>query len=323
MDLRPENFRDWIPYRFGIDADGPHVSWVYFGDRRLTDPFYDDTLAKVFQRPFSQAFRQRTSLGFLKEMSESSPGVPVKGFIFHVSRCGSTLVSQMLAALPKNIVASEAAPIDLVLRSNAPEEFRIEALRCIVNAFAQRRFDAESALYIKFDPWSISELAVIRKAFPDVPWIFMYRNPVEVMVSNARMPGAQMIPGAISSIFPDMTLEQTLMMSFEERVARTIASFCEAGLGAKDDPKGIFVNYSELPEVFMTRIAAHFGLSFAEEEMEILAKASKRDAKSPSANFSPDSEEKRKSASEAIVEAAERFVDRKYAALETVRLSKI
>ena len=35
-----------------------------------------------------------------------------------MSRCGSTLVSQMLAALPQNIVISEAAPIDAVVQLN-------------------------------------------------------------------------------------------------------------------------------------------------------------------------------------------------------------
>ena len=38
------------------------------------------------------------------------------GFIFHMSRCGSTVISQMLAALAEHVVVSEAGPIDALAR---------------------------------------------------------------------------------------------------------------------------------------------------------------------------------------------------------------
>jgi hypothetical protein len=34
------------------------------------------------------------------------------GFVFHMSRCGSTLVAQMLAVVPDHVVVSEAEPLD-------------------------------------------------------------------------------------------------------------------------------------------------------------------------------------------------------------------
>lgn len=323
MDLKVENFRGWCPFRYGVDADGPHVSWTRLGDRRLREPFFNDTLTSLFQMPFNQAFRQRTPLSFLREMYVQAPGVPATGFIFHISRCGSTLVSQMLASLARSIVVSEAPPLDLVLRSPASEPERVEALRWMVNAFAQRRFDEERDFFVKFDSWSILDLPIIKKAFPEVPWIFMYRNPIEVMVSNARMPGAQLIPGAIKSIFPRLSLEETLMMGFEERLARTIAAFCDAALEAKDDPKGLLVNYSELPQAVTGRIARHFQLDFDAEELRALEDASRRDAKEPSLKFSSDSERKRSEASPRLREAAAAFVDAPYARLEALRLSRI
>ena len=56
--------------------------------------------------------QQRTSI---EALSELPPGVPIAGFIFHMSRCGSTLLSQALAAFESNIVVSEAAPLRSIL----------------------------------------------------------------------------------------------------------------------------------------------------------------------------------------------------------------
>ena len=44
----------------------------------------------------------------LLDQAAAEPGIDPTGFIFHLARCGSTLVSQMLAALPEHIVLSEA-----------------------------------------------------------------------------------------------------------------------------------------------------------------------------------------------------------------------
>src|SRR5438874_313448 len=65
------------------------------------------------------------------------------GLIFHMSRCGSTLVSQMLAALPANIVVSEAPPIDAIVQAyrlmpNADEERYAHWLAALTCAFGHR-----------------------------------------------------------------------------------------------------------------------------------------------------------------------------------------
>jgi len=65
---------------------------------------------KTLNTPFNQLFCDRTPLAALGDYAASNPGIAPDGFIFHVSRCGSTLVSQMLAALPDSIVLSEAGP---------------------------------------------------------------------------------------------------------------------------------------------------------------------------------------------------------------------
>ena len=52
---------------------------------------------------------------------------------------------------------------------------------------------------IKLDAWNIGELPLLRECFPDTPWLFLYRDPLEIAVSHLRRPGMHMVPGMIGA----------------------------------------------------------------------------------------------------------------------------
>ena len=327
MALNIDDFRDWSPIRIYETGKRAFVDWCFLGNKRFTESFHDDTIEKRLREPFNLLFRRQTPIEFLGEIYERRRGVAPTGFIFHVSRCGSTLVSQMLASLAKNIVISEASIIDKIVRadaffSNVSIEQKVIWLRWLLNALAQKRFDEEEHFFVKFDSWNVLDLLLIEKAFPDTAWIFMYRNPVEVIVSNLRQPGMQMIPGAIETIFPKMNLTEILQFPTEERFARTIAAFCNAALERVASRKGKFINYNQLPEAVANEICPHFGVSFSVEEIEKMKHSSNFHAKTPQVRFESDSAEKRREASVAVVRAAAEFVDPLYEQLEKERLQK-
>ena len=92
----------------------------------------------------TDALRRPERLDTLLDVQREIPGMQPAGLIFHMSRCGSTLISQMLAAEPANIVLSEAAPIDDILRAHfrqpgLPEQQRVEWLQAMVKVLAWRR----------------------------------------------------------------------------------------------------------------------------------------------------------------------------------------
>src|SRR5215213_3065868 len=150
MDLREfENFREWLPVRCFWNDNRAFVDWCFVGKERLTEPFFDDSIMKQFREPFNLLFRHQTPIEFLGKLNEFSEGLKPNGFIFHLSRCGSTLISQMLAALPQNIVISEASPIDFVMRrGEVSEDRRAVWLRWMINTFGQKRTGAEENFFI-------------------------------------------------------------------------------------------------------------------------------------------------------------------------------
>ena len=240
-----------------------------------------------------------------------------------MSRCGSTLVSQMLAALPSNIVVSEAPPIDAIVQAHrlmpeAGEERYAHWLASLIGAFGHRRSGDERHFFVKLDSWHTIALPLFRRAFPAVPWVFLYRDPVEVMVSQLRMPGLQMLPGGIGPQLYGIERSYDADMA-EDYYARVLAMVCEPVV-RHDSEGGLLVNYRQLPEAVWTAILPHFGVDCSQAERAAMAAAARYDAKTPAFEFAADSAAKQQEASKAARSAAERWLGDLYHRLEALRV---
>lgn len=98
--------RGWIPFR--LRAGTADCRWLHVGDTRFTDPFFEETIARCMSSPENFFGPQRfTPLSQLPEIAAECDAVEPSAFVFHVSRCGSTLVSQLLALDDSCITLSE------------------------------------------------------------------------------------------------------------------------------------------------------------------------------------------------------------------------
>src|SRR5581483_3596580 len=134
---------------------------------RLSDPFFEGTVRRQLERPFRALFRRVTPIEALDAFREEAPPA---GFIYHWSRCGSTLVTQMLAALPENAAVSEAAPVEQVLSIPGAAE---RWLRPLIAAMGRG-----ARTFVKLEAPHTLALPVLQRIFPETPWIFLYRDPV-------------------------------------------------------------------------------------------------------------------------------------------------
>jgi hypothetical protein len=279
----------FLPIRAGAHSAGTAIDWAWFGPDPLTEPFFEGDIRRALRRPFNRMVRWRMALAdFLADSGRQSGALAPQGFIFHMSRCGSTLMAQMLARSLRNIVVSEAAPIDFAVQTGSPA-----FLRAMVLAFGRRRSGCEQRLFVKLDSWHALALPLFERAFPGTPWLFLYRDPLEVMVSQQREPGAQMVPQLVaSSIFG---LEP--MTPGPDYTARVLNRICTAAAEALASPRGLAFNYRDLPETFDTRILPHFGFAPDAAERAAMHDALGVDAKSPTMPFTPDRAAKQAAAS--------------------------
>jgi hypothetical protein len=242
-----------------------------------------------------------------------------------MSRCGSTLLSQMLAASPKNIVISEAPSVDGVVSADFHEravsdEQRQIWLRGMISALGRRRLAMENRLFIKFQSWHTLDLPMIQRAFPRVPWVFLYRDPLEVMAAHQQDTGGCMIPGVITPAVRQIPLEAALFMGTEEYQAQVLAHILSAAL-EHAGPRGRFVNYNELPEAGWGPISEHFGLSLQPDEISGMRKRAQNNAKVPDTNFSADGVRKRAAATLDARRACEARLNPLYERLQAARLA--
>ena len=168
--------------------------------------------------------------------------------------------------------------------------------------------DEARSLFVKFDAWSAVELALIRQTFPGVPWLFLFRDPVEVLVSQTRLRGAHVIPGAL----PARTLGLTALAACEippvEYAARVLARVGQAALEFSDDARATFVDHADLPGFVLDRLPSAWSLTLSEEDVDRMGAAAVRDAKNPSIPFEPDREQLRAAATVEILAAAEQWL---------------
>lgn len=305
----------------------PRVDWCHLGKHRFTDPFFEETIARCFSDPFNLLFRHETPLERLVDLYEAKPGLTPSGFIFHVSRCGSTLISRLLATLPQNVVLSEAGPLDAVLRAGdylpaLSHDAQADYVRAMIGALGQQRRPEERHLIVKFDAWNIHDLPLLRRAFPDVPWIFVFRDPVEVLVSHQRVTGAHMIPGVLPPAVMGLTPNDLSRVLPDEYAARVLGKVCEAGVRYVTEFGGRAVDYKQLPDAVWSWLPDHFGITCTENDRKRMREAGKYHAKSPAEVFQADTVGKKQAATERIRALAQQWATPWYERLLTLTSPK-
>lgn len=313
----------WLPIRASWHAGELYAHWAYFGARRLRDPFFEGDVRWCLAQPFNRLFRYVTAVEKLAGWLSERPHLQPSGFIFHMSRCGSTLVSQMLAAGSSNIVVSEASPIDAVVqahhwRPDLSEHRQVQWLKSMIGALGQKRCGTEQRHFIKLDCWHTLALPLFRRAFPTVSWIFLYRDPVEVLVSQLRMPGTQMLPQGIGANL--YGIERSYGPgTAEDYYARVLAKVCEPIVRHHNEGGGLLINYRQLPDALFSAILPHFGVACSEADRAAMTEAARYDAKTPGFEFAPDSKTKQQAANAVTRAAADRWLGDLYRQLEILR----
>jgi hypothetical protein len=274
------------------------VDWVHVGQRAPCGFLNQAALRAIADRPFNRLFRRRMTLQDF--MAGARATAAPKGFVFHMSRTGSTLTARMLGALPFTLTISELQPVNDALfvahsaAGLAPEQ-RIALLRAILAAYACE----EQALIVHFDAWHAILLPLIRAAFPGVPFVFLHRDPVEVLVSYARLGG-----GA----FPARAMPQFWEASPDplETVARALGRIC-ASAAANLGDSAIAVDYRDLPAAAVTKILPHFGIDADADTRARMMRVAEQDAKS-GRSFASDAAAKQREASEGLRRLAAEYM---------------
>jgi len=246
---------------------GGKVIWADLGDYPFREWQFMYTIQSLAESgAIGDAFM--TDFSILQDDRILADPIAPSGFLFHISRCGSTLTAKALARLPEHVVINQGGPLqrgfwatitrDWTREAEASPE-NLKAFRNLVLAMTRRRQPEQSRAFVKFISWNTLYMDFAMKAFPDVPALFLYRDPVEVIASVLRETTAVLwAKGRRQAGFlTGLDWERTKAMGDVEYLARCFARYLK--LADEEGERIAVVDYASInPANFPAMLARGF-----------------------------------------------------------------
>ncbi len=157
--------------------------------------------SKVFDYPFfnegAQKIRwkqQHITYPTLDDLKDTSATdlLQLKGFIFHTSHCGSTLLTRMLQTSDQIRMVSEPEAINGLLLAyilhKIPKTQIQEQLQKIINCYRQP-LGNETQVIFKFTSWNVFMIHLFLELYPTTRSIYIDRKTEEVVSSLLKSDG--------------------------------------------------------------------------------------------------------------------------------------
>ena len=290
----------------GSGSGSGKVMWADIGDYPYREWQHIFTISALAERgELGESFA--TDFAILLDDRILADPIEPSGFMFHISRCGSTLTGKALARSPRHLVINQGAPLQrgfwaTITRDWAmeaqPSPENLKAFRNLVRAMTRRRFAGEERAFIKFISWNALYMDFALAAFPQVPAMFLYREPVEVIASVLRETSAVVwAKGRPQAGFlSGLDWRSTETMGEVEYLAHCFARYL--GFATQMGARVSLVNYRDIkPENFADMLARGFGFHPEKGELALMLEQFQFHSKDDKnqQQFKSDSAEKRAS----------------------------
>jgi hypothetical protein len=291
MQLNLSDIDKWIPHKLLGGGPETFVEWLYTGQEQFRDSFFDHTIKRCSGLPQNTTGQKNiTSVGLLQNWAKEINVAEPSAIIFHISRCGSTIMSQTLASDINHIVLSEVPFFDDIIRTPLIDDTQREALlKDTIKFYSQPRNGYGNKVFIKTDSWHIMFYKQLRHMYPSVPFILLYRNPAEVVRSLNKKPGWHCIPQFVASEFLGIQQPVVSVTDFYEYPIRVMEKYFEGYIKIiKDDCNAFLFNYNEGMLTVAEDIYKVLDVSFTETERRQMNQRLTYHSKTPSIQFSPE-----------------------------------
>ncbi|HEY8024078.1 MAG TPA: sulfotransferase [Burkholderiaceae bacterium] len=287
---------DWVPYKL-VRRDEWLCRWFCRAGHRYNEPFFSETVLNCLShQPNGKQFASFSTLDFLVDAVQQVDPIAPTAFIFHVSRCGSTLLAQLLNLHPQHVVLSEAPLIDELLRLPL-QDARVSGsdiepmLAAVIGLLGDRRRD-EMRLFVKPDSWHIRFAPLLRKLYPTAPFILLYRAPQEVIRSHCARRGMQAVPGLLEPALFDLAAENVTPLDADAYMGKVLAYFYrQFARLKKEDSNTLLLNYSQGVESMMQQLAGIAGFTLDTVTWDEIRQRSRYHSKYPGQMFAEQAAE--------------------------------
>lgn len=228
-----------------------------------------DTFASLKALQNKETITFTSDLNVLTDENILTDNIYPTGFIFHAGRCGSTLLTKALAHSRENMVLSEAAPHNQIhtFTGNDKAGENKTLYKNLILAMARKRVATHNTHFIKFTSFNILFFDFIKSVFPDVPTVFLYREPMRILSSfNKNAPAWLSMNNEITEWLSGNSVISATRMNPSELAAKCLSDFFSAALRAGDSLK--LLNYKQLIGENLPQILKAFNTEVTNQQLK-------------------------------------------------------
>jgi len=295
------DFENWLPYKL-VKEDGMlRFYWFNTYGQPFKEPFFEETISLCRTKELRNLLHPSVSdYNTMLDWAAAFDEIQPSAIIFHISRCGSTLLSQMLATSGDNIVLAEVPVFDDILRLPFKEpvidetetsKLFVAALRyhgSKDNSYKNTKKNTKQ-VFIKTDSWHLFFYSQLRALFPLVPFILMYRTPDEVFRSHRKQPGMQSVRGLIEPQIFGISTSDVETMSPDVYLASVLENYLSTYIKIiANDKLCLPINYNEGIKEILAKMGAFTHMKISRADLQKMNDRSMYHSKKPNELFHED-----------------------------------
>lgn len=165
-------------------------------------------------------------------------------------------------------------------------EERDATVKAVIRLLGAKRSGNESRLFVKLDSWNLFFYKTLRRLYPDVPFILLYRSPDAVIRSHQKRRGMQAVPGLIEPELFGFKRDDVQAMTMDEYTAAVLERYFRTMLTSfETDPNVHLLNYQADGTAMLRKLIDTLQLDVSSEEKTQMIERSQYHSKYPSQLF--------------------------------------
>lgn len=250
-------------------AKEPITICDYMNPKTFDFPFFNDGVSMLKDR---NSLQKKSNLSSITPTGENNL-LDIKGFIFHTSHCGSTLLAKMIGSSPQVRVVSETEAINGLLLSyliyQLPEDKVIDQLQKIIQAYCQP-LGKEKYVVFKFTSWNVFMLRFFQKIYPTTKWVYIDRKTEEVVNSLQRSNGSmQTWFHQPTDILRKHFIQKNYKVTTQKDYLFHLVEQHRKQANTYANKQCLSLQYPNFLSQFETTILFHFKLNYSEQEIKV------------------------------------------------------
>jgi hypothetical protein len=286
---------NWYPVKLLKEGNELKCQWKYFEGVTFIDPFFSETLTKASSININSSnYRSVSDLTILIDWATTFDVIQPTALIFHISRCGSTLLSQALTLTDEHNVLSEVPFIDDLLKLLTIDEWLVNTgyqkiLKAAISIYGQQTNYNQKRLLIKSDSWHIYYTSLFRLLYPNTPFLLLYREPNEVLQSQQKKRGMHAVPDLIPDEILGVTKGINEYVDLDTHIADVLKSYLSSFIKITPQDSNILLcNYNEGIENIIDNLAQFINMEIDESYRAKINERCRYNAKYPDQQFTSE-----------------------------------